>query len=67
MTNFEIHSSVVNSTKNKHTHDHSNSNEHGHTHDFMETPGSYILRDPPRKRNWKERAFTIGIGGYKSI
>lgn len=51
-------------------HDHSHSNgsaaDHGHTHEIYTGPGSYIHREMPliENRNWKERAFTIGIGGY---
>ena len=32
----------------------------------MDNPGEYDKRDPPldeTKRNWDERAFTVGIGG----
>jgi hypothetical protein len=42
------------------------SNGHGHTHEHMENPGEFDKRDPPldeSKRNWDERAFTVGIGG----
>lgn len=46
-----------------HQHD-DHTHEHGHTHELMEHPGSYIERDEPRLRtNWKQRAFTVGIGG----
>jgi urease accessory protein len=44
----------------KHNHDH---NDHGHTHDIMESPGNFSHRSMPLKRNYKERAYTIGIGG----
>ena len=39
--------------------------DHGHTHEAMEHPGKFALRDVPtfEGRNWKERAFTVGIGG----
>ena len=58
-----------------HSHEHGG---HGHTHEQLEHPGLYLPkmnsdsllkgrfaeRDPMlSKRNWKERAFTIGIGG----
>ena len=39
---------------------------HGHTHEHMDNPGEFDKRDPPldeAKRNWDERAFTVGIGG----
>ncbi|KAM0753711.1 urease accessory protein UreG [Meredithblackwellia eburnea MCA 4105] len=47
-----------------HSHDHG-AQEHGHTHEFMEHPGKFSERDLPdySGRNWKERGFTIGIGG----
>ncbi|KAM0790484.1 Urease accessory protein 7 [Microbotryomycetes sp. NB124-2] len=39
--------------------------EHGHDHSGMEHVGKFGERDMPdfSKRNWQERAFTIGIGG----
>ncbi|CAG8495123.1 1647_t:CDS:2 [Ambispora leptoticha] len=51
-----------------HTHgsDHLHShNEHGHTHEQLDTPGRFQERERPNydNRNWKERAFTVGIGG----
>ncbi|TXT11086.1 hypothetical protein VHUM_01837 [Vanrija humicola] len=47
-----------------HSHDHG-VNEHGHTHEIMEHAGKFSERDMPdfSGRDWKERAFTIGIGG----
>lgn len=47
-------------------HSHEHGNGHGHTHEHMENPGEFDKRDPPldeSKRNWDERAFTVGIGG----
>jgi len=40
-------------------------NGHGHTHEHMDNPGEFDKRDPPldEKRDWDERAFTVGIGG----
>ena len=40
--------------------------DHGHTHEVLDGPGSYLGRDMPtfEGRDWNERAFTIGIGGY---
>lgn len=40
--------------------------DHGHTHEILDGPGSYLGREMPivEGRDWKERAFTIGIGGY---
>ena len=50
------------------THSHSgfNAAEHGHSHDVLGGPGSYIAREMPLKdgRDWADRAFTVGIGGY---
>ena len=42
------------------------SNGHGHTHEHMDNPGDFDKREPPldeSKRDWDERAFTVGIGG----
>lgn len=53
-----------------HSHSHSHAaNEHGHTHEIMEHPGKFGERDLPNfsHRNWNERAFTVGIGGYVSV
>ena len=40
--------------------------DHGHTHEILDGPGSYIGREMPiiGGRDWNERAFTVGIGGY---
>lgn len=46
------------------THTHAGQ-EHGHTHELMTSPGRFPDRDEPMDgRNWRERAFTVGIGGY---
>lgn len=43
-----------------HTHEH----EHGHTHEKMDSPGDFNKRDKILSgRNFKRRAFTVGIGG----
>lgn len=41
-------------------------NGHGHSHEILDGPGSYVNREMPliEGRDWKDRAFTIGIGGY---
>ncbi|XP_006815239.1 uncharacterized protein LOC102805417 [Saccoglossus kowalevskii] len=45
-------------------HHHDHSHEHGHTHEKMDNPGLYTDRMKPELRsNWKQRAFTVGIGG----
>ena len=59
-----------------HDHDHDLShshddpfNGHGHSHEILDGPGSYLHREMPliEGRDWKDRAFTIGIGGYGSF
>ncbi|KAL3452099.1 P-loop containing nucleoside triphosphate hydrolase protein [Aspergillus insuetus] len=50
-----------------HSHSHSQDNiaDHGHSHEILDGPGSYVNREMPliEGRDWKDRAFTIGIGG----
>jgi len=54
-----------------HAHDHHASHshdaaiDHGHTHEILDGPGSYLTRELPivEGRDWKDRAFTVGIGG----
>lgn len=50
-----------------HTHSHGengHTHEHGHTHEVLDSPGKYTTRDRPIYRSdWKQRAFTVGIGG----
>ncbi|KAL1915535.1 uncharacterized protein VTP21DRAFT_6659 [Calcarisporiella thermophila] len=48
-----------------HAHGHVHDHSHGHTHEQMDHPGSFLGRPLPsfNKRNWAERAFTVGIGG----
>jgi len=62
-----VHAPVIISKNTSHSHEgqtHSHG-EHGHTHEAMEHPGRFIEREPmlSGKRDWKERAFTVGIGG----
>lgn len=49
-----------------HSHSHDNIADHGHSHEILDGPGSYINREQPlyEGRDWRDRAFTIGIGGY---
>ena len=49
-----------------HSHSALNTAEHGHSHEILNGPGSYIAREMPlaEGRDWTDRAFTIGIGGY---
>jgi urease accessory protein len=48
----------------EHSHGHSHEHGHGHTHEILENPGSFILRPAPHDRDFSDRAFTVGIGGY---
>ena len=52
---------------NLHSHDHAalGGGNHGHSHEILDGPGSYMGRDMPliEGRDWRERAFTVGIGG----
>jgi len=43
-----------------HSHGHG---PHGHTHEQLDHPGHYHLREKPLKRDFSQRAFTVGIGG----
>ncbi|SOV09817.1 related to Gamm1 protein / Ni-binding urease accessory protein (UreG) [Ustilago sp. UG-2017a] len=67
-----IHSAPLGRSGDSHSHSHSHSHsaggggvDHGHTHDIMGHPGKFNDRDVPNyeKRNFAERAFTVGIGG----
>jgi hypothetical protein len=44
-------------------------NGHGHSHEILDGPGSYVNREMPliEGRDWKDRAFTVGIGGYVDL
>ncbi|KAL2008677.1 hypothetical protein VTN00DRAFT_6871 [Thermoascus crustaceus] len=48
-----------------HSHSHDALGGHGHSHEILDGPGSYLNREMPliEGRDWKDRAFTIGIGG----
>lgn len=48
------------------SHAHDAGGDHGHTHEILDGPGSFLNREMPivEGRDWKERAFTVGIGGY---
>ena len=65
---FEDHMSSS-ATESIHGHGHSHDHglgEHGHTHEQLDSPGRYTEREVLKygSRNWRERAFTVGIGGY---
>lgn len=52
---------------NSHTHSHDGGGgSHGHTHEIWPDAGSFTDREKPIElgRDWHERAFTVGIGGY---
>lgn len=51
------------------SHAHSNGADHGHTHEILDGPGSFLGREMPiiEGRDWSERAFTVGIGGYVRV
>jgi hypothetical protein len=64
------------SHKGGHTHSHegghrdSHAHEgHGHSHEILGGPGSFLGREMPlvQGRNWEDRAFTVGVGGYASL
>ena len=52
-----------------HTHDAFDATGHGHSHEILDGPGSYLGREMPLSegRDWSDRAYTIGIGGYASL
>jgi len=35
----------------------------GHAHEHADTPGHFHLREQPLDRDFKQRAFTVGVGG----
>ena len=37
--------------------------DHGHTHEHLEHPGNFEERPSAGKRDYEERAFTVGLGG----
>ena len=59
------HSHSHDGAAHSHSHDHAAA-DHGHTHEILDGPGSYMGREMPiiEGRDWSERAFTVGIGGY---
>lgn len=46
-----------------HDHGHEHAHDHGHAHPPLEHPGRFEERARPVKRDFEERAFTVGIGG----
>ena len=46
-----------------HDHDHHHDHGHDHTHEKWSGPGLFRQRAPRRPRDFRARAFTVGIGG----
>jgi urease accessory protein len=44
----------------RHNHDHSS---HNHVHERLDHPGNFQDRDRPLARDYRQRAFTVGVGG----
>jgi urease accessory protein len=42
---------------------HNHAHAHAHTHDVMTDPGAFADREPVLARDFRQRAFTVGIGG----
>jgi urease accessory protein len=42
---------------------HGHDDDHDHEHEEWDHPGHYHEREEPKQRDYKSRAFTIGIGG----
>jgi urease accessory protein len=45
------------------SHHHHHGHEHGHTHEHLDHPGHFHERELPLDRDFKKRAFTVGVGG----
>ncbi len=46
-----------------HEHEHEHEKMHGHGHEKMHGPGLFRARAPRKPRDFRARAFTVGIGG----
>ena len=46
-----------------HDHDHDHDHDHGHTHEKWPGPGLFRQRAPRKPRDFRARAYTVGIGG----
>jgi urease accessory protein len=44
-------------------HGHGHDHDHPHTHPVWTDAGHFHQRNPPLRRDWAARAFTVGIGG----
>jgi urease accessory protein len=47
----------------EHNHDHRHCHDHGHTHEHWSSPGLFREREPRLPRDYRQRSFTVGIGG----
>ena len=56
-------SSTTHSHGHGHSHSHNHGHNHGHTHEVMEHAGHFHEREQPLDRDFKQRAFTVGVGG----
>ena len=65
MSGLHSHDGVHFHASHGHSHD-APAADHGHSHEILDGPGSYMGREMPiiEGRDWSERAFTVGIGGY---
>ena len=54
---------IATNQNHDHDHDHDHDHSHHHSHDHMEHPGFYEQRDQRITRDFKQRAYTVGIGG----
>jgi urease accessory protein len=43
--------------------DHDHGHGHSHPHPHEDSPGAFLQRDKPLRRDFARRAFTVGIGG----
>lgn len=63
------HSHENGGISHSHSHSHDAFGGHGHSHEILDGPGSFLHREKPLSqqdgRDWKDRAFTIGIGGWE--
>ena len=46
-----------------HDHEHGHDHDHGHTHAHLPHAGRFDERDAPQPRDFRARAYTVGIGG----
>lgn len=44
-------------------HAHAHAHGEGHTHEVLDHPGHFHERELPQRRDYRQRAFTVGVGG----